>query len=274
MKNNYTYFEVPYLSWFSTSLYKEAAFSWKGTGILYILVLTALIQALTTTLLWMNLNSFLATSLPVMVKDFPDFTIKNGKAAFKISQPHYIRDENTNIICVIDTTGRTQTIDDEHCKGTQCLITADKAIIKKSSVETRTFSFEKVEDFSLTGKDIVSWSKILGTLGIPVLYFFGIVFMFLFRICQMIFYSLIGKGISSVLGADISLKGLMRLSAVTVTPSILLTTALSLLDIEIPLLFLFSFAMTIAFLTRAIMNCKRKSQPIEDAGTFSAADIS
>jgi len=254
--NRHSYVEIPALCWHSSSLYRDAARNWTGTGFLYLFVLLAVSWALVMANLWFGFDTFCAVQLPDLLKQVPEVRVSKGRVFVDVDMPFFMRDENNETLAVIDTTGTITTIDDPRVGEAKVLLTATQVYLRKSKYETRTFDLSKVENFKLSRDQVTVWITWVGLVGIPVMFFFMLGFSFIYRMLQAVVYGAIGLGMCSVLNAELPFVAVMRLSVIAVTPSIILSTVVDLAGIAVPFAPLVWFVMTLAFLFRGVAAAK------------------
>ena len=91
----YSIFHPLVLSFFSKSLYRDVAKHWRGTGLLYLFIILALI--------WIPsiIKGQLATSAWVdgdskeITKQIPAITISKGQVSTDVTTPYFIKDPKT-----------------------------------------------------------------------------------------------------------------------------------------------------------------------------------
>ena len=242
----YSIIHVPVLSFFSKSLYRDVCFEWKGTGFAYLLLLLALCWIPAMVLMQDGLARFVDEEAPKVVSQIPVITITGGKASIEEPQPYIIRDPDTgNPLVVIDTTGIVTTLEET---GGAALITETQAVFRNSDVETRTFSFQDIENFTLDQDRVTGWLGMLKRYTIPVMYPLVLGFSFIARIIQLLLYAAIGLLFASVCRCRRGYAELLRLSVVAVTPCIIIKTFLSTAQVSIPLAGLWYFLAAMGFL--------------------------
>jgi len=128
------------------------------------------------------------------------------------------------------------------------LVTKTEATVKKSEFETRTFSFAKVEEFTLDQEKITGWLTVARKVAVPVLYPLAVLGSFVFRIIQVLVYAAIGMLFASWFKSRRPYISLIRLSVVAVTPCIIIKTVLGALQINIPFAGLWYFLTAMGYL--------------------------
>lgn len=265
----YSIFYSPVLSFFSKKLYRDVCQQGKGVGFLYLFLLVTICMTLPFINMQKGLSDFIDHEAPEIVTQIPRITITNGLASITEPQPYYIRDLKTDtVLFIIDTSGEQTSLADTEAVG---LITKTQAILKKSSVETRTFSFSEIEEFTLEQDQVTGWLAIAKKMVIPILYLFALPFSYIFRIIQVLIYAAVGLLLSTMCKSDRNYKELIRLSVVAVTPCIILKTILGTLQISLPLAGLWYLLIAIGYLYFGIKASAQTENPdlmtTEDTGT-------
>lgn len=249
----YSLFHVPAWSFFSKDLYLDACFRWKGTGFGYLLFLLTICWIPPIAMLHMGLSGFVVNEAPKVVSQIPTVTIADGKASIAEPQPYYIRDPDSGAnMVVIDTTGTITSPDDAKAFA---LITQTHAILKKSELETRTFSFRDVGNFTLSQEKINGWLDTARKFAAPVCYVVALLGSFINRIVQLLIYACIGMIFAAWCRSTRTYGQLLRLSVLAVTPCIIIKTIITVLQVRLPFAGLFYFAIAMGYLLFGVMAC-------------------
>jgi hypothetical protein len=246
-------------SFFSKDLYHEACHQWKGTGFAYLLLLLAVCWIAPVVKFHRGVARFVDNEASKIVSQIPAISIVNGKASTDKPQQYFIQNRGTgeNLV-VIDTTGAMTSLDDTKAVG---LITKTHAIFKKNQIETRTFSFRDITQFSLDQAKITGWLALLKKYLAPILYPFAVLGSFIGRMIQLLVYAAIGVLISSWCREPRTYGQLLRLSVVAVTPCILIKTILGVAQIHIPTAGLWYFLCAMGFLIFGVKAAGRGTCP-------------
>ncbi len=242
----YGIFQVPLLAFFSGPLYQDVALRWQGVAFGYLLLLLALCWIPGVINIHHSFASFVDNEAPLIIEQVPDITIIDGQAFVDHPQPYTIRDPETGeALLVIDTTGTITSLEQTDARG---LVTARQAIFKKSAIETRSFSFESVDHYTLDQQKVYHWLDIAKTYAAPVLYPFCILGSFAYRIVQALLYACIGLLLAALCKCRLPFDALLRLGVVAITPAILIGTLLNAAAIELPLAGLWFFLLAMGYL--------------------------
>ncbi|KTC69417.1 hypothetical protein Lbir_2156 [Legionella birminghamensis] len=104
-KPHYNYWQALILSFFSNRLYVDVGKRWTGLGVLYLFIAILVFGtpfALRTT---NDFNSFFNQQLLTPLRELPPITIQNGQVSTDKPMPYEIKNQQGQVVSVIDTTG-------------------------------------------------------------------------------------------------------------------------------------------------------------------------
>lgn len=245
-KKLYPIWQIPPLAFFSRPLYQDVALRWKGVAFGYLLLLLALCWIPGAIRIHNSFASFVDEEAPLIIEQVPDITIIDGQAFIDQPQPYTIYDPETGeTLVVIDTTGTITSLEQTDARA---LVTARQAIFQKSAIETRSFSFENVDRYTLDQEKITRWLGTVKTWAALALYPLCILGSFAYRIVQVLIYACIGLLLTSLCKGKLPFEALLRLSVVAITPAIIIGTLLDATTIELPLAGLWFFLLAMGYL--------------------------
>ena len=243
---HYRIWQVPPLAFFSHALYRDVALRWQGVAFGYLLLLLALCWIPGAIRIHSSFASFVDEEAPLLIEQVPDITIIDGQAFVDQPQPYTIYDPKTDeALLVIDTTGTITSLEQTDARA---LVTARQAFFQKSAIETRSFSFENVDRYTLDQEKIYGWLDSAKTWAAPVLYPLCILGSFAYRIVQVLIYACIGLLLTSLVKGKLPFEALLRLSVVAITPAIIIGTLLDAATIKLPLAGLWFFLLAMGYL--------------------------
>jgi len=246
----YTTIHPLFMSFYSRSLYRDVGQNWKKLSFLYLFLLSAVCLIPIMYKIHYEVSDYLLKEAPKIVKQVPLITIAKGVASVDVEMPHVIRDpESGDPLIIIDTTGKTTSL-----KGTDIvlLLTKSTLVFKGRSSEARTLNLSEIGDLTIDQAQVYSWIEIFLEYFIYVLYPIALLFTFLFRIAQALIFAAIGISLAKTMGVSLRYGALVSLSIVAMTPSIILHTIYSYLDIDVPFRWLFNFAVAMGYLFFAV----------------------
>lgn len=245
-----------WLSFYSPDFYREVARRWRGMGALYLLCL--LIGCWVPFFLAMDfaLTHLLEDAVLPIVRQLPPIAIRHGRVTISADQPVHIRHSETGaVMAILDTTGETTTLQDT---GAWLLLTDTHLLTQWKEWEKQKVSLQNVEDFYVDAPLLalaLQRSKrwfVLGAFPLAVGVSYG------YRIVLALLLGLAGLGFSKMLGAGLHYRSTVRMSAVAMTPALILDTAVSVSLLlkapaeSIPFWWLICIGISVAYLFGAV----------------------
>ena len=256
----YSIFHPLVLSFFSKSLYRDVGKHWRGTGLLYLLLVLALVWIPTIIKGHLAMERWIDGDSKEITKQIPAITISNGQVSTDVTPPHFIKDPKTGAdIAIIDTTGQYETLENTDAK---FLLTKSKLIVSRSLGRTETYDLSSVQSFYVDRSRVESWLLTVRQLFVPVVYPLALIFSFIFRAIQILVYALIGLLFARILNANLDFKTLMRLAAISITPVLMLNLLFEFVPVHIPWWTLLGILIALAYLFFAVkVNAKPEDVP-------------
>lgn len=245
----YSFLHALYLSFFSRDLYRDVGRRWPGVGLLYLLFLLAIAWLPLMFKLHFDFGRKLQQLAPQLVKDLPRISVTKGVVDTDPPGRHEIKDPDTGkTFAIIDAS--IESINLDELPDDVIILTRSKFIMKQSDRrQTRIQDLSSVENFSMDRNDAERWLRAAGRWMAVLLYPFMLLGSYVYRIVQLLFYALIGLALAR--GA-VPYPKLMRLTAVAVTPAVLVDTLVGLTPLEIPLWWLICFLVAMFYLDFAL----------------------
>jgi len=246
----YSIFHPLVLSFFSKSLYRDVGKHWRGTGLLYLLMVLALVWIPTIIKGHLEMSRWIDGDSKEITKQIPAITISNGQVSTDVTTPHFIKDPKTgNDIAIIDTTGTYTTLENTQAK---FLLTKSKLIVSRSAGRTETYDLSGAQSFYVDRSRVEGWLVTAKVWFVPVLYPLALIFSFIFRAIQILVYALIGLLFARMLHANLNFKTLMRLAAISITPVLILNLLFEFVPVHIPWWSLLGIVIALAYLFFAV----------------------
>lgn len=243
---HYRIWQIPVLAFYSRTLYRDVALRWKGVAFGYLLFLLAICWIPGIVRIHHALGFFVDEEAPLIIEQVPEINIIDGQVLVDQPQPYIIRDPETDIaLLVIDTTGTITSLEQTDARG---LVTSRHAIFQKSAFETRSFSFESVDRYTLDQQKIYHWLDIAKTWAAPVLYPLCTLGSFAYRMVQVLVYAILGLLLASLCKGKLPFDALLRLSVIAITPAIIIGTLLDAAAITLPWAGLWFFLLVTGYL--------------------------
>lgn len=139
----YGYWSAFYKSFYSKRLYVDVGKRWRGLGMLYLL-LAVLVGCLPFSLrICANFNQMFNQRLIAPLLLIPDIYVQSGQVSFDKPMPYFVKNEEGQVVVIIDTTGTITDFPKEYPKAA--------ILIKKDSFNYKvptpqTFNFNGVDN--------------------------------------------------------------------------------------------------------------------------------
>ena len=210
-----------YLSFFSADLYRDVARRWKGIGLLYLLLLLGLTWLPTAVRVFNGLQTFSAEKGAAIAKQMPRVTIANGEMRAEPPGRHELKDPVTGeVFLVID-----DTIDEVPAyAGNDMMMVTRKEFATFQRNQRRVWKLAPGMNLELTSADVQRYLARVPYLAAPLVYAGALAGSFLFRTIQILVYGSIGMFFARRYKSAIDYRTAVRLSAVAITPVVILRT--------------------------------------------------
>ncbi len=247
MNKPYRFFHAPVMTFFSIKFYRDVVLNWKGTCLGYLFLLMVLTWIPFAAKIHIEVNQWVGNDSHEITSQIPDIIIKDGKASTDVPQPLAIVDPQTDqIMAMIDTTGQVTSLAD--AEGALILVTANEVITKQSGMQSRSFRFDEIDDYTFTSQTAEYWLNLFAKFGPIGLYFMFLFSTYIYRIICVLILAAIGLLFVNHHKLNLSYAALMRLSVMAITPLILVNTIVDLLPFNIYFHGLINLAIAILIL--------------------------
>ena len=258
----YNFIQAPIMAFYSGHFYRDVLFHWKGTCFAYLAMLLMICWIPFFVQYQLSLNRSAGAEVAAFIDQIPRITITDGNVSVDADQPYRIMIPNTTTpLAVIDTTGKTAFPD---AAGAPVLVTRHEILYKKSDFETQSFSLRNVRRFTLDRNRVAGWFEFFRRYSAIVFFPFAVSGSIAYRIVQTLVYALIGLLFVRVGKKTISYQELLRLSVMSVTPAIVVSTVLGVADIKIPYVYLLYFLSAMVYLFLAVTAAPSRQDGTED----------
>jgi len=228
----YNYFHALVLSFFSKSFYQDVGRQWPGTGLLYLLLVIALLWIPSTIKGHRDFGRFVDNDAKGITEQVPAVRITNGQASTDVPMPHSIKDlKSGSTLAIIDTVDPSV---ETKNPSVPLILTKTKLIMRKNPSETQIYDLAGVQSFYVDRARVEGWLATARIWFFPAFYGIAVLFSFIFRGIQILIYALIGLGFAAMLGAKLDYKTLMRLAAIAITPVMILNLLFELGNFRVP----------------------------------------
>lgn len=234
------------LSFFSSDLYRDAAAHWRGFAFGYLALLLGIVWLPTVAVLHQRFGLWAANEAPAVIAQIPPLSVTSGELSVDAEQPYFVTDPTTGErVAVIDTTGAITTLEQA---GARVLLTKTAAIVESNPRNIRIYRFASFGDFAVDQAVIQGWLSWLTRWMGFVLFPFALVGSYFYRVFQVLVYGLVGLAFARILRVELSYPAALSVVILSITPPVLLSTAVQLTQTTIPFLRLSSFLLAMGFL--------------------------
>jgi hypothetical protein len=248
------------LSFYSRDLYRDVAATWRGAGLVYLVVIVTLVTLLVVMGIQFSLSRWAAGSVRGFVDQVPTIVIRHRVVQIDQPMPYVIRDRTNGAqVVVIDTTGQVTSLDGLEAR---VLLTADRLMYRKSTAETRVFNISAIDHFTIDSARAARWLDKVSTWLAPALTPFVFAGLFVFRLVQLVAFALVGMLVGALARVRLDFSAYLRLTAVALTPSLLLEPLLDLAGNKARGWWIVWTLIPLAYVIRAVLANRR---PPEDA---------
>jgi hypothetical protein len=210
---------------FLPDLWRDVGQRWWGIGLIYMFLL----QLITWTPLFFmghaTLTKFVAQDAPKLTSQVPKITVNNGTISIDRPEPYTITDpESGQPLVVFDTSGDTT---EPPANVPSALVTKHGFSMRKNATQIQTQDLSQWQGVhTLTASDVQGFLDMFRRSWWPVVFPATIILFCLWRLLLMLVLALIGLAFASGTKAPLTYAGLLRLSAIAMTPVILINTVM------------------------------------------------
>ncbi|HUT34494.1 MAG TPA: DUF1189 family protein [Planctomycetota bacterium] len=248
----YSALRAPLLAFYSKALYRDVARNWRGSGVLYPLMLLAVCCVPVVVVAQLRAFTPLAARLAPIAEQLPTITISLGEVSVEATQPYVVKDARTGkAVVILDTTGQTTSLAGTEAK---FLLTKTKLFIRQGADDVAAHDASDLP-FRRVDREVAAgwlwWLKgPLALLLYPVLLLLSYVYVLAQdTVCG-------GFGLLVVRNRrwQFDYQTVMRLTGVAATPAVVAATVALVAGLSAPLLVwvIGCFALTMAYLCFAI----------------------
>lgn len=256
LRRRRTYSIVPplVLSFYSQSLYRDVAQNWSGRGSLYLALLLALAWI---PFFWESpaeIERFAQNEGRWLAEQLPRITVTDGVASTDVETPYFIRDLEGRIFAIIDMKGEFTPAALEQT-GASVLLTRTQLVTKESRGTKRGTKVEDLSlspDFWIDGPRLERWLQFAEKWLIFVAYPVFVLVSFVYRVILAHIFGAVGLLFAKALNVRMRYVPLVRLSAIGMTPAVLLAAVLEFFELRVPMRGLFGLVITAAYLFYAV----------------------
>lgn len=241
--------QTPIMAFFSREFYKDVAKNWNGTGFATMFIILLVLWSVISIRGYFVMNQGLESKdVNDLINQLPTMDLRDGKLSIDKPSPYTIytknADGNQTAILTFDTTGNTKTPDE--INGCKALATETELIVKKDESDTTPpIAWSGLQkDIHATPADVKSALKSCSLVFLGLFWAFGLV-VFVGHMLLALFYGLIGMVMDR---NKLGYATCLRMAAIAMTPSIVLSSILSLSGAAVPFWGLITIPISLGYL--------------------------
>lgn len=240
---------------FSFPFYKEAKERPVSRAIKFLLGLTVLMTLLISIRLSFDAFYWIEKIGGWMEESLPEITVTQGQASSPAHQPYQVEAQEKNFIFVLDTTGTIQDVPAQYPSG--ILVMKNKVVFKENAFQKREYSLTQFSGVTLNKQTIGELKRTLKILAAPLLFIGLFLYLFLARLIQVLFFSLISVVVNLAGDVRLSYSSMFAIGVYALVPCSLLGTIVALIGSPLllfPAVYLSSYLI---YLVAGVLQCKR-----------------
>ena len=239
----YRYWQALYMAFYSRRLYVDVFKRWRGYGILYFLLVMAIVIIPLSVRVCIDFNHYFDNQLMLPIEKLPPLHVQNGTVLFDKPMPYLIKNKEGEIIAIIDTTGKVTGINKTY-PHLMLLITKDKLYFRSGLPKFWFYdlgslpfvydqvyvqSFDYISNEIFVGKEWITSNNVIKYKWIADLFIYPLLWGGLFGvyIILVLFLAFIGQLLSIIVFKfTLSLKEACRLFLVASTAQVVVFFAM------------------------------------------------
>ncbi len=269
----FSYWQALYMSFYSKSLYVDVVKRWQGLGVLYLLLVIALVMIPVSARMMIDFNRYFDAHVLEPLKMLPPLVIQNGKVQFDEPMPYYVKNSDMQITAIIDTTGHIKELSEAYPDAT-FLVTKTKLFFRpplspisahfgkklsQQTVSSQSFGNNTNEMFvgkewvNARGLYMLKWVSIAMVYPVVavLIYSMYVVFLLLFAFIGLLFSIIIFQ-------FKMGFQQACRVFLVAATPQVCLFVTFLTLNIQIPNIGILYVILLSLYYSYAIIALKRE----------------
>ncbi len=254
--------QAPLQALLSNEFYREVGRTWRARAFIYLLLLLAASWVPAMIQWYMVEKQIMSARSQDFIRQMPTITIRGGEVAINAEDPLFIYDSETGEpLAIIDTSGQTRSLAGT---GASALLTRNKLVLRKNDLETQTYDLSTLQDVTLTPGDartamdfFLSWGPIL-------FYPFLVLGSFVYRVVQVLCFALLGLQFTMTTRSRMSYAAVVSITIIAITPSIVISTILSVAGIPLPLDWALYFALSMIYMIIGLKAATAPQEPPQD----------
>jgi len=255
----YNGLQAVYMSFFSKDLYRDVVEHWKGIGFLYLLLWALFISVIVAVTLQFFLVIPVTDVLIGQSGQLPNMTFTHSELSIDKESPYQLKDKNGNVGIVFDTRDNPEGLK----PGTPGMLVTKTAIIYQTQYkETKTkYDEMSITDLTITRDQVKDFFQGARQWFSFIIFAVMVPSAFIFLAIQAVIYAAIGMIFSNIAKANLTYGELMRLTAIALTPVLVLDTGLKLANMHLAFWPLLSFVIALGYLFFGVKANAEKASP-------------
>jgi hypothetical protein len=249
--SKFSFFQAPILAFFSGDLYRDVAANWKGSGALYIFLLSSGAWVVSCLAMCYPLTQMVGNKdLTAFLTQFPKMVIQEGKLSIDKPSPFEIKDPKSGAVLMLIATDRTGT---DMKKTDPPIVLTQLGMLQRANDDyeytsdsddkaevvpgkyVSELTFDKVNQlspkFEMDGPMIVAALNQACIVGPIMLLAIGWPFVFMGHLMQILIYGGIAMLIANAMQKKIEFEEGMRLAAIAITPAVMISAILAISNV-------------------------------------------
>lgn len=209
----YGYWSALWRSFYSRRLYVDVGKRWKGTGLLYLLFIIAILSIPFFFKMTITLRQSFNSQIIEPLENIPVFYVQNGQVIFDKPMPYLVKNSKDQIVAIIDTTGKINSFTNEYPdlgilvnKDRISFLIPNPPLFNLNNQSPPSMNkpivqpFDKEINFVFNGKQFVEQNSVIGLKYGAQLMVYPIILSLLFSIFTVFFLvlALLGQTFSTV----------------------------------------------------------------------------
>jgi len=274
-KPHYNYWQAIVLSFYSSRLYVDVGKRWRKLGAGYLLLVIALASIPFALRIMYDFRVFFTNQLIIPLEKMPLLTIQNGIVSYDGTMPYFGKNQQGQVITIVDTTGQITENATAKYPQLRVLITKNQ-FIYWSPPPTFFFSHDPqnthtspvVQTLDKNMNDVFDGSKWIRSSGINKVYFLSmfiiypsvlLIFYVFYQIFILVFAMMAQLLVSLFLKFTVTYPQACRLLTVSATPQIFVLLVFMSLDWVFPGAGFILLLLLALYFTYAAVSLKRAS---------------
>ncbi len=251
--------QAPLQALLSNDFYREVGQTWRARAFIYLALLLAASWVPAMFQWYMVEKQILSVQSEDFIRQMPTITIRGGQVSINTDDPLFIYDQETGEpLAIIDTSGETRSL-----AGTSAsaLLTRTELIVRKNDLESQSYDLSALQDVTLTPADAGSAMDFFLAWGPIFLYPILVLGSFVYRVIQVLCFALLGLQFTMTTQSKMSYAAVVSITIIAITPSIVISTILSVAGIPLPLDWVIYFALSMVYLVIGLKAATAPQEP-------------